>query len=71
MAVLENIRVKLGVFITILIAISLLSFIVDPSTLSTTFQRMSSDNKVGSMNGKNITYQDYYTAAQTDSLRPA
>lgn len=64
MAVLENIRVKLGVFITILIAISLLSFIVDPSTLSTTFQRMSSDNKVGSMNGKNITYQDYYTAVE-------
>lgn len=64
MAVLENIRVKLGVFITILIAISLLSFIVDPSTLSTTFQRMSADNKVGSMNGKNITYQDYYTAVE-------
>ena len=64
MAVLENIRVKLGVFITILIAISLLSFIVDPSTLSSTFQRMSSDNKVGSMNGKTITYQDYYTAVE-------
>jgi peptidyl-prolyl cis-trans isomerase D len=64
MAVLENIRVKLGVFITILIALSLLSFIVDPSTLSTTFQRMSADNKVGSMNGKNITYQDYYTAVE-------
>ena len=59
MAVLENIRVKLGVFITILIALSLLSFIVDPSTLSTTFQRMSADNKVGTMNGKTITYQDY------------
>jgi peptidyl-prolyl cis-trans isomerase D len=64
MAVLENIRVKLGVFITILIAISLLSFIVDPSTLSTTFQRMSADNKVGSMNGKTITYQEYYTAVE-------
>ena len=64
MAVLENIRVKLGVFITILIALSLLSFIVDPSTLSTTFQRMSADNKVGSMNGKTITYQEYYTAVE-------
>ena len=64
MAVLENIRVKLGVFITILIALSLLSFIVDPSTLSTTFQRLSADNKVGSMNGKNITYQEYYTAVE-------
>ncbi|MBR5736444.1 MAG: SurA N-terminal domain-containing protein [Bacteroidales bacterium] len=64
MAVLENIRVKLGVFITILIAISLLSFIVDPSTLSTTFQRMSADNKVGSMNGKSISYQEYYTAVE-------
>jgi len=64
MAVLENIRVKLGVFITILIALSLLSFIIDPSTLSSTFQRMSADNKVGSMNGKSITYQDYYTAVE-------
>ena len=64
MAVLENIRVKLGVFITILIALSLLSFIVDPSTLSTTFQRMSSNNKVGSMNGKSISYQEYYTAVE-------
>ena len=64
MAVLENIRVKLGVFITILIALSLLSFIIDPSTLSTTFQRMSADNKVGSMNGKTITYQEYYTAVE-------
>lgn len=66
MAVLENIRVKLGVFITILIALSLLSFIIDPSTLSTTFQRMSADNKVGSMNGKSITYQDYYTAVESN-----
>lgn len=64
MAVLENIRVKLGVFITILIALSLLSFIVDPSTLSTTFQRMSANNKVGSMNGKTISYQEYYTAVE-------
>ena len=64
MAVLENIRVKLGVFITILIALSLLSFIIDPSTLSTTFQRMSADNKVGSMNGKTINYQEYYTAVE-------
>jgi len=64
MAVLENIRVKLGVFITVLIALSLLSFIIDPSTLSTTFQRMSADNKVGSMNGKSISYQEYYTAVE-------
>ena len=67
MAVLENIRVKLGVFITVLIAISLLSFIIDPSTLSSTIQNASSDNKVGTMNGKTITYQDFYTKVEQNT----
>ena len=30
MAVLETIRVKLGILITVLIAVALLSFIIDP-----------------------------------------
>ena len=33
MAVLEKIRVKFGLVISIIIALALLSFIIDPSTL--------------------------------------
>ena len=33
MAALETIRVKFGVLITVLIAVALLSFIIDPTTL--------------------------------------
>lgn len=68
MAVIEKIRVKLGVFITVLIALALLSFILDPTTLQTAFSFMSSKNKVGEINGKSIDYVefqksvDYYTA---------
>ncbi len=60
MAVLEKIRVKLGIFITVLIAVALLSFIIDPQTLSSTAQRFSSDNKVGVLDGKSISYSDFY-----------
>ena len=60
MAVLEKIRVKFGVLITILVAVALLSFIIDPSTLSSARQMLSSDNKVGEMAGKNISYRDFY-----------
>ncbi len=68
MAVIEKIRVKLGVLITVLIAIALLSFILDPTTLQTAFSFMSSKNKVGEIGGKGIDYTefqkrvDYYTA---------
>lgn len=60
MAVLEKIRVKLGILITVLIAVALLSFIIDPNTLSSTFQMLSSDNQVGEMDGKGVSYQDFY-----------
>ena len=60
MAVLEKIRVKFGIFITVLVALALLSFILDPQTLRTAFDRFSSDNKVGSMNGKSISYKTFY-----------
>ncbi|MCF0178192.1 MAG: SurA N-terminal domain-containing protein [Bacteroidales bacterium] len=60
MAILEQIRVKLGILISVLIAIALLSFIIDPNTLSSTMQMVSNKNKVGSMNGKSISYQDFY-----------
>jgi peptidyl-prolyl cis-trans isomerase D len=59
MALLEQIRVKLGVAITALIAIALLSFIIDPGTLTTVTQSMSSKYDVGEINGKAISYTDY------------
>src|SRR5574344_1308733 len=59
MAVLEKIRVKMGVFITVLIALALLSFIIDPSTLKSAMSMFSSKYDVGEMNGKGISYQDF------------
>jgi len=59
MAVLQTIRVKLGAFITVVIALALLSFIVDPNTLSSVTQSMSSKYNVGKINGKTISYQDF------------
>ncbi|MBP5211110.1 MAG: SurA N-terminal domain-containing protein [Bacteroidales bacterium] len=64
MALLEKIRVKLGIFITILIALALLSFIIDPNTLSSAMQMVSKSNKVGEMNGNSISYQDYFTKVE-------
>ena len=60
MAVLEKIRVKFGILITVLVALALLSFILDPQTLRSAAERFSSDNKVGSMNGKSISYKEFY-----------
>lgn len=59
MAVLEKIRVKLGVFITVVIAVALLSFIIDPSTLASVTQSMSSKYDVGKINGKSVSYEDF------------
>ena len=59
MAVLETIRVKLGVLITVLIAVALLSFIIDPSTLQSVSSSMSSKYDVGVINGKSVSYTDY------------
>ena len=59
MAVLETIRVKLGIFITVLIAVALLSFIIDPSTLQSVSSSMSSKYDVGEIDGKSISYTDY------------
>lgn len=60
MAVLEKIRVKFGILITILVALALLSFIIDPETLRSAMQMFSSDNEVGEMNGRAVSYKDYY-----------
>ena len=58
MAVLETIRVKLGIFITVLIAVALLSFIIDPSTLQSVASS-SSKYDVGEIDGKSISYTDF------------
>lgn len=59
MAVLEKIRVKMGVFITALIAIALLSFVIDPTTLQSAMSMFSSKYDVGEINGEGIPYQEY------------
>ena len=59
MAVLEKIRVKFGLAISIIIALALLSFIIDPSTLESALNSMSSKYDVGQIAGKNISYSDF------------
>lgn len=59
MAVLEKIRVKMGVFITVIIGIALLSFIIDADTLNSAVSMFSNKYDVGEMNGKAISYQDF------------
>ena len=59
MAVLQKIRVRFGLAISIIIALALLSFIIDPGTLQSAVQTMSSKYDVGKINGKSISYTDY------------
>ena len=59
MALLEKIRVKMGALITVLIAVALLSFIIDPSTLQSAMSMFSSKYDVGEINGEGIPYQEY------------
>ena len=59
MAVLEKIRVKFGLVISIIIAMALLSFIIDPGTLESALNSMSSKYDVGEIAGKNISYNDF------------
>ncbi len=61
MAALETIRVKFGVVITVLIAVALLSFIIDPTTLQSVSSSMSSKYDAGEIDGKSISYVDYQT----------
>lgn len=69
MATLEKIRTRAGVFITVIIGIALLSFLVNPQDIVQYFQ--SSKNTVGEINGNSINYQkfqkevDYYTQIAT------
>lgn len=59
MAVLEKIRVKFGLAASIIIALGLLSFIIDPSEVISAFQSMSSKNDVGQIYGKAVSYADF------------
>lgn len=59
MAVLEKIRVKFGVAISVIIALALLSFIIDPSTLESALNSMSSKYDVGRIAGKSVSYTDF------------
>ena len=59
MAVLQKIRVKFGLAISIIIALALLSFIIDPSTLESALNSMSSKYDVGQIAGKRISYTDF------------
>ena len=59
MAVLEKIRVKFGLAISIIIALALLSFIIDPNTLDSALHSMSKKYDVGVINGKAVRYTDY------------
>ncbi len=59
MAILQKTREKAGLAVSIIIALALLSFIVDPGTLESAFQMMSSKNNVGEINGKAVSYMDF------------
>ncbi len=59
MAILQKTREKAGLAISIIIALALLSFILDPGTLETAFQAMSSKNDVGNINGHTVSYADF------------
>ncbi len=59
MAVLEKIRVKFGVVISVIIALALLSFIIDPGTLESALNSMSSKYDIGKIDGKRISYTEF------------
>lgn len=62
MAVLQTLRVKLGVVISIIIALSLLSFIIDTNTLDSALSSMSKKNDVGQVAGKSVSYTEFQEA---------
>lgn len=59
MAVLQKLRTKFGLAISIIVALGLLSFIVDPGQIQSAVQSMSSKYDVGSINGKSVSYTDF------------
>ena len=59
MAVLEKIRVKMGLFIIIIIGVALLSFIIDANTFQSAMSMFSSKYDVGKVNGNKISYTEF------------
>ncbi|MCQ2173560.1 MAG: SurA N-terminal domain-containing protein [Bacteroidales bacterium] len=59
MAVLQKFRDKAGLAISIIIALALLSFIIDPSTVETAMNSMSDKYDIGKIAGKTISQQDF------------
>ncbi len=68
MAVLEKIRVKFGIVISVVIGLALLSFIIDPSTLEMAMNTMSSKYDVGKIAGKKISYTDFQSEVDNYTL---
>ena len=58
MAVLQRLR-GWGIFLSILVALPLLLFIIDPSQIMQTVQSVSSRNDVGNIAGKRVSYMDF------------
>ena len=65
MAVLEKLR-GWGIVLSILVALPLLLFIIDPSQIIQTVQSVSSKYDVGKIAGKSISYTDFQ--AETERL---
>ena len=59
MAALETIRTKFGIGASLIIAVGLLLFLVNPSDIIQTIQSTSTKYDVGKINGKRITYTDF------------
>lgn len=59
MAVLQKLRTKFGLAISIIVGLGLLSFIIDPGQIETAINSMSSKYDVGKIAGKRISYADY------------
>ena len=59
MAVLEKMRKRMGVFISIVIAIALLAFIVNPDDLQRVMSMFSSRYDVAKIAGKTINQQEF------------
>ena len=63
MAVLEKLR-GWGIILSILVALPLLLFIIDPSQIIQTVQSVSSKYDVGKIAGKSISYSDFQQAVE-------
>ena len=59
MAVLQKLRTKFGLAISIIVGLGLLSFIIDPSQIESAVNSMSSKNDVGKIGKKRISYMDF------------